>query len=88
MLASQVDAYFADSPVAGYYTVQFPDQFQLSGIPPLQPAKEGISVPKDKTGLRDAVKATLLSMIDDGTYTKILTKYGVQDGAITAADIK
>jgi polar amino acid transport system substrate-binding protein len=88
MLASQVDAYFADSPVAGYYTVQFPDQFQLSGIPPLQPAKEGISVPKDKTGLRDAVKATLLSMIGDGTYTKILTTYGVQDGAITAADIK
>ena len=86
--AGQVDAYFADSPVAGYYTVQKPDQFQLSGVPPLQTAKEGISVPKDKTGLRDAVKAALLSMVNDGTYLTILKKYGVETGAIQASDIK
>jgi polar amino acid transport system substrate-binding protein len=86
--AGQVDAYFADSPVAGYYTVKQPDQFQLSGVPPLQTAKEGISVPKDKTGLRDAVKAALLSMINDGTYLTILKKYGVETGAIQASDIK
>ena len=29
---SKVDAYFADSPVAGYYTVQHADQFALSGL--------------------------------------------------------
>jgi polar amino acid transport system substrate-binding protein len=86
--AGQVDAYFADSPVAGYYTVQKPDQFALSGVPPLQTAKEGISVAKDKTGLRDAVKAALLSMINDGTYMTILKKYGVETGAIQASDIK
>ena len=86
--AGQVDAYFADSPVAGYYTVQKPDQFALSGVPPLQTAKEGISVAKDKTGLRDAVKATLLSMINDGTYLTILKKYGDDTGAIQASDIK
>ncbi len=88
LTAGQVDAYFADSPVAGYYTVQKPDQFQLSGVPPLQTTKEGISVPKDKTGLRDAVKAALLSMINDGTYLIILKKYGVDTGAIQASDIK
>ena len=42
----QVDAYFADSPVAGYYTVQQPDQFELSGVT-VEVADEGISVPKD-----------------------------------------
>jgi polar amino acid transport system substrate-binding protein len=86
--AGQVDAYFADSPVAGYYTVQKPDQFALSGVPPLQTAMEGISVAKDKTGLRDAVKAALLSMINDGTYTTILKKYGDDSGAIQASDVK
>jgi polar amino acid transport system substrate-binding protein len=86
--AGQVDAYFADSPVAGYYTVKQPDQFQLSGVPPLQTAKEGISVAKDKTALRDAVKAALISMINDGTYVTILKKYGVETGAIQASDIK
>jgi polar amino acid transport system substrate-binding protein len=87
LLGGQVDAYFADSPVAGYYTVQHPDQFQLSGVPPLATALEGISIPKDKTGLRDGVKAALLSMINDGTYQNILKKYGVDSGAVTAADV-
>ncbi len=88
LLGSQVGAYFADSPVAGYYTVQHPDQFQLSGVPPLAVAIEGISVPKDKTGLRDAVQAALLSMVNDGTYASILGKYGVASGAVTAAEVQ
>jgi len=84
--AGQVDAYFADSPVAGYYTVQHPDQFVLSGIAPLQPAFEGISVPQSNTGLRDGVQAALVSMINDGTYLTILKKYGDDTGAVPAAD--
>jgi polar amino acid transport system substrate-binding protein len=83
--ASQVDAYFADSPVAGYYTVQHPDQFALSGLT-LGVALEGISVPKADTGLRDAVQQALVAMINDGTYLNILKKYGDDPGAITAAD--
>ncbi len=82
--AGQVDAYFADSPVAGYYTVQHPDQFQLSGLT-LGVADEGISVAKGNTGLRDAVQQALISMINDGTYLTILKKYGDDSGAITAA---
>ncbi|HET7030896.1 MAG TPA: ABC transporter substrate-binding protein [Candidatus Limnocylindrales bacterium] len=81
--SGQVDAYFADSPVAGYYTVQKPDLFELSGLT-LDVALEGISVSKDKTGLRDAVQAALVSMIDDGTYTTILSKYGLESGGITS----
>jgi polar amino acid transport system substrate-binding protein len=84
--SGQVAAYFADSPVAGYYTVQHPDQFELSGVT-LEIANEGISVPKDKNGLADAVKTALLSIMSDGTYTQILTKYGLQDGAVSASDV-
>lgn len=80
----KVDAYFADSPVAGYYTVQHPDLFQLSGLT-LGVADEGISVSKSNTGLRDAVQQALISMINDGTYLNILKKYGDDSGAITAA---
>jgi polar amino acid transport system substrate-binding protein len=53
----------------------------------LEHAPEGISVPKTKTVLEAAIKSTLLAMIADGTYTTILTKWGVQTGAITAADV-
>ncbi len=81
--AGQVDSYFADSPVAGYYTVQHPDQFELSGLE-LGKAIEGISVAKANTGLRDAVQKALVAMINDGTYLQILKKYGDDSGAIGA----
>ncbi len=80
----KVDAYFADSPVAGYYTVQHPDLFQLSGLT-LGVADEGISVSKSNKGLETAVQQALISMINDGTYMKILEKYGDQSGAIPAS---
>jgi polar amino acid transport system substrate-binding protein len=82
-----VDAYFADSPVAGYYTVQQPDQFELSGVT-VEVAQEGISVPKDKPELGDAVVTALTSMEADGKYLEILTKYGLEDGAVAASEMK
>jgi polar amino acid transport system substrate-binding protein len=83
--AGQVDSYFADSPVAAYYTTQQPDQFELSGVT-LGVALEGISVNKDDAhkDLRTAVQQALIAMIGDGTYATILTKYGLQDGAVSA----
>jgi len=82
--SGKVAAYFTDSPVAGYYVVQKPDLFEnVSGLI-LDDVKEGISVGKDKTGLEASVKAALQSMLDDGTYVKILTKYGVQADAVTS----
>ena len=85
--SGNVDAYFADSPVAGYYTVEHPDQFQLSGVPPLDTALEGISVPKDKTALRDGVVAALKAMMADGSYQQILSSYALDTGALTPADV-
>jgi polar amino acid transport system substrate-binding protein len=84
----KVSAYFTDSPVAGYYITQHPDQFDLVPSLTLDLVKEGISVAKGTSGptaLETAVKTALQSMIDDGTYLKILTKYNVQTGAVTSA---
>lgn len=83
----QVKAYFADSPVAGYYTVQQPDQFELSGVT-VEVALEGISVPKDRPGLADAIVTALKSMMDDGRYLEILTKYGLEDGAVDVSEVE
>jgi polar amino acid transport system substrate-binding protein len=86
-----VAIYFADSPVAAYYTVQHPDQFQLVGQV-LELALEGISVPcgqADCTGaplssLGQAVQTALKSMMADGTYLKILKKWNLESGAVTS----
>ncbi len=82
---NKVDAYFADSPVAGYYTVQHPDLFALSGLT-LGVALEGISVQNDAAhkDLRAGVQQAFVAMINDGTYLTILKKYGDDSGAITA----
>jgi polar amino acid transport system substrate-binding protein len=88
--ANKVAAYFADSPVAAYYTVQHPDQFQTVGQV-IEPIQEGISVPcgqADCTNaplspLGQAVKTALKSMMADGAYLKILTKWNLVSGAVT-----
>jgi polar amino acid transport system substrate-binding protein len=88
--AGKVSVYFADSPVAAYYTVQHPDQFQLVGEV-LDPVQEGISVPcgaedctnAPLTEVGQAVQAALKSMMSDGTYAKILEKWNLKDGAVT-----
>jgi polar amino acid transport system substrate-binding protein len=88
--AGKVAAYFADSPVAGYYVVQHPDQFQLAGQV-VEPAPVGIGVPcgqADCTSaplspMGQAVQTVLKSMIADGAYGKILDKYGLSSGAVT-----
>jgi polar amino acid transport system substrate-binding protein len=85
--AGTVDAYFADSPVAGYYTVQQPDQFELSGVT-VEIAQEGISVPKDKPELAAGVLAALKAMVADGKYLEILTTYGLEDGAVDVGEMK
>ncbi len=87
--SGKVAVYFADSPVAAYYTVQHPDQFQLAGQV-LNPIDEGIAVPcgeKDCTNatlspVGQAVQTALKSMMDDGTYKKILDKWNMSEGAV------
>jgi polar amino acid transport system substrate-binding protein len=81
-----VVAHFTDEPVAGYEVAQSNGAFELSPLT-LERGVEGISVTKNHTALRDAIKATLLAMIADGSYMQILTKWGVESGAVTAADV-
>jgi polar amino acid transport system substrate-binding protein len=82
-----VDAHFTDEPVAGYEVAQSGGALEMVPGLTLEHAPEGISVAKNHTGLRDAVKTVLISMINDGSYMQILTKWGVESGAIAASDV-
>jgi polar amino acid transport system substrate-binding protein len=87
--AGATDAYFADLPVVIGYAEAQPDSFELSPVPQIDPALEGISVAKSTDAaaahspIYDAVKTALLAMISDGSYQAVLEKYQVQAGAIT-----
>ena len=72
---------FVDSPIAAYQVKKSSGAFKLVG-PTFAAAPYGLAVPK-KSGLDKAVLAAVNALIKNGTYTKILTKWGVQAGAIT-----
>jgi polar amino acid transport system substrate-binding protein len=84
--AGTVAAHFTDEPVAGYEVVNGGGKFEMVPDLNLERGPEGISVGKNHTGLRDAIKATLNAMIADGSYMTILTKWGIQSGAVTSAN--
>jgi polar amino acid transport system substrate-binding protein len=87
--SGKVAAYATDSPVAGYYVAQHGDQFQLAGQV-IDPIAEGIVVPCGKedctsaplTEIGKAVESAFKSMQADGTYLKILKKWGLENSAV------
>jgi polar amino acid transport system substrate-binding protein len=71
----------ADSPVVAYQIKQSNGQFKLLckcyGFAPY-----GFAIPKN-SGMATPMLAALKMLMTNGTYTQILTKWGIQSGAIT-----
>lgn len=84
--SNKVSAYFTDLPVAAYYVKQQPDLYEVTLN--LNPVTQGIAVSKDssKSQLEAGVKAALESMMADGSYLKILSKYNLEAGALTSTN--
>jgi polar amino acid transport system substrate-binding protein len=80
--AGRADVAMADSPVAAYQVKKSGGTFKLSGQP-YGTAPYGIAIPKNN-GMAMPVLAAMKALIADGTYKTILTKWGVQAGAITS----
>ena len=71
----------ADSPVAAYQVKQSNGTFKVTGSP-YGTAPYGIAIPKNN-GMADPILAAVKHLMSDGTYTKILGKWGVRGGAIS-----
>jgi polar amino acid transport system substrate-binding protein len=74
-----------DFPVAAYTAKKDPS-FEVVGDQ-IGAGPYGIAVPKDQTQLRDAIKAAVQALIDDGTYKSVLEKWAVTQGALTSATV-
>lgn len=77
----RADAMSADSPVTQYAVKQSNGKLQVSGDV-YSVFFYGMPVAKDSGSLDKALEAALSSLQSDGTYTKILAKWGVEKGAI------
>jgi polar amino acid transport system substrate-binding protein len=75
----------ADSPVAAYIVKKSNGKFKLTGKP-YNTAPYGIAIPKGN-GMTKPIQSALKDLMSNGTYTSLLKKYGVQEGAITNTSI-
>jgi polar amino acid transport system substrate-binding protein len=76
----------ADSPVAAYVVQQMEGELATLGEV-YGSAPHGYVVAKDNPQFAGALRAAVQSLIDDGTYQKILENWGVQVGAIKTAQV-
>lgn len=78
----------SDFPVAAYAvkTSGGGKDFELVGEQ-VEAAPYGIAVAKSNTELRDALKAALDALIENGEYKKIMDKWGVAEGSVDEAII-
>ncbi len=77
-----------DFPVAAYTakTAGGGNDFEVVGTQ-VETAPYGVAVSKDLPGLRDAVKAALQAMVDDGSYGALLARYGIEQGALKTVTV-
>ncbi|MGZ4268249.1 MAG: ABC transporter substrate-binding protein [Solirubrobacteraceae bacterium] len=79
--SGRADVGMADSPVAEYQVKQSNGQFKVTGQP-YGTAPYGIAIPKG-SGLPKPILDGIKALMANGTYKAILTKWGIQQGAIT-----
>jgi polar amino acid transport system substrate-binding protein len=82
VVSGKDDAMLADSPVCAYAVKQTNGQLALAGQI-YDSAPYGYVLPKDQTDFGDAIASVVKALINDGSYRKILDKWGVTGGAIT-----
>jgi polar amino acid transport system substrate-binding protein len=80
------DAMLADSPVVAYAVKQTNGQLETLGDI-YDSAPYGYVVAKADTPFAQAIQSAVQSLIDDGTYQKILENWGVQSGAIKTSEL-
>jgi polar amino acid transport system substrate-binding protein len=82
VVSGKDDAMLADSPVVAYAVKQTNGQLELLGDI-YDSAPYGYVVKKDQTDFAQALSGALAALVSDGTYKQILSKWGVDAGAIT-----
>ena len=86
VISGKDDAMLADSPVCAYAVEKTNGQLELLGDI-YDSAPYGYVLPKDAQDFATAVQGALSALISDGTYKRVLDKWGVGQGAITTPEI-
>jgi ABC-type amino acid transport/signal transduction systems, periplasmic component/domain len=84
VISERADAVLTETISAAYAVTENPKKLAITDDEPLDPHPVALGMMKD-TGLAEALQAALQSMMDDGTYAKILAEWGMDSLAVDAA---
>ena len=84
VIAGQVDAFIDTSEIVSFYAKKS-DDFRMVGEP-FGKIKIGAATIKSNAKLHDALTGAFKTLVDDGSYQKILKKWGVESNDITQAE--
>lgn len=83
VIDGRADVWAGDEPFVVYYTHKAPNAVE-EAYGGLNPTLDGIGVAPGADELGKAIAAALQAMHADGTYQRIMAKYGLQGGEITS----
>src|SRR5205807_4590581 len=85
LATNRVVATYQDSPVTDYYIKQNPGQFTVGGSV-VNAGLEGIVVRKGDTSMFQAIQTAFNQLKADGTYHKLILKWGLTNEEVTMLD--
>jgi polar amino acid transport system substrate-binding protein len=85
LISGRADFGWADQPVADYQVKLESGKLKIGGTA-CSVSPYGVAMVKS-TGLEQAVTDAIKYLIDNGFYTKLLTSWGVQDGAVPSSQV-
>jgi polar amino acid transport system substrate-binding protein len=77
----RADALVSSVPTVLALVKESPDAFEITGDVFDNDTLLGWGFPKDKTALKDAVDVAFKAIVADGTYAKLIKKYGLPDSS-------
>ena len=84
--SGKASVFYADTPVAGYAVKETGDTLEALGDD-VGVAPEAVAIKKGDSDTAEAVQKAVQKLIDDGTYGKILSTWGVTSGAVDKSEI-
>lgn len=82
VLRGEADAFVADAPVVAHLVGMSKGRLVPAGAA-YDPATYAIAVTRAAPDLREALEVALQAAIEDGTYARIIGKWGIQEGSIS-----
>ncbi|MDQ0819537.1 polar amino acid transport system substrate-binding protein [Arthrobacter sp. V4I6] len=85
--AGRAQALVADNALTGYYAQLQPDAFTSVDSILVEPSLSGVVSPKDDGGLSKTFQAAIQSLMDDGTYAKIMESWNLKSGILNKSEV-